>query len=204
MQFLLDLLPVIVFFVVFKVTGMFPEIAADQFQALMIATAALIVVTVTQSAWLWVRHRKVSRMQLITAGLVLVFGGLTLYLQDDLFIKLKPSMVYLLFAAAFLGSDLLTEQPVIRRMMENVVQMREERLWSVLNTAWVVFFIALAALNIWVASNWYYDHELWVDFKLFGLMGLTLIFVIAQAIWLTRHAIPIEEDGEDGTEDESA
>jgi intracellular septation protein len=200
MQFLLDLLPVIVFFVVFKIAGLIPALAGDPFQSLMVATAALIVVTVAQSAWLWLRHRRVSRMQLVTAGLVLVFGGLTLYLQDDLFIKLKPTMVYLLFAAVFLGSELFTELPVVRRMMEGAVALPSSGHWSALNTAWVVFFVALAALNVWVASTWYYDHELWVDFKLFGLMGLTLLFVVTQAAWLALHAVP----GADGAGDDTS
>jgi intracellular septation protein len=197
MQLLLDFLPVIVFFIVFKLAGLVPALAGDQFQALMVATAALIVVTVVQSLWLWFRHHRVSRMQLITAGLVLAFGGLTLYLRNDLFIKLKPSIVYLMFAGAFLGSDLFTDSPLVRRMMEGAVQMSEDRLWSLLNTSWVVFFIGLAALNVWVASTWYYDHALWVDFKLFGLLGLTLVFVIIQAIWLSRHALPVDDDAAD-------
>jgi len=196
MQFLLDLLPVIVFFAVFKLVGLIPGLVADEFGALLVATGALLVVTIAQAAWLWLRHRRISRMQLITAGLVLVFGGLTLYLQDDVFIKLKPSLVYLLFAGAFLGSDLMTDTPLARRMMSSAIELDDERLWSHLNTAWVVFFVALAALNLWVASHWYYDHELWVDFKLFGLMGLTLLFVLAQAIWLSRHASPVDDDAE--------
>lgn len=180
MQTLLDLLPIIVFFAVFKLWGIYP------------ATAALIVVTLVMTAWLWLRERRVSRMQLITAGLVLVFGGLTLWLQDETFVKWKPTVAYWLFAAGFLGSALFTERSFAERLMGEAIVLRDPSLWRRVNLSWVLFFLALGGLNLYVAYR--YPTETWVDFKLFGLMGLTLLWVVAQAIWLTQHAV--DEGGE--------
>ena len=171
MQFLFDLFPVIAFFVAYKVWGIF------------VATAVLIAGVLAQTAVSWIRHRKVSPMLLTSAVLVLIFGGLTLWVRDPAFIKWKPSIVNWLFAAAFLVSQYLRGPTIIQRMLgENVTL--EPADWQRLNLMWVGFFLVAGALNLYVAYR--FDEATWVNFKLFGLMGLTLAFALLQGVWIAR------------------
>jgi intracellular septation protein len=173
MQLLIDLLPVIAFFVAYKLADIY------------VATGVLIVGVLAQTAVTWIRHRKVSPMLLTSAVLVLVFGGLTLAIHDATFIKWKPTIVNWLFAAAFLGSQFVSDRTIVQRMMgENVTLDAPD--WRRLNLMWVAFFIVAGALNIYVAYR--YDEATWVNFKLFGLMGLTLVFALAQGVWIARRA----------------
>jgi intracellular septation protein len=173
MQFLVDLLPVIAFFVAYKLADIY------------VATGVLIVGVLMQTAYSWIKHRKVSPMLLTSAVLVLFFGGLTLLIHDPTFIKWKPSIVNWLFAAAFLASQYLRGPTIVQRMMgENVAL--DAGSWRRLNVAWVAFFIVAGALNLYVAYR--YDEATWVNFKLFGLMGLTLAFALAQGFWIARKA----------------
>jgi intracellular septation protein len=171
MQFLIDLLPVIAFFVAYKVAGIY------------VATAVLIVGVLLQTLVSWIRHRKVSGMLLTSAVLVLVFGGLTLLIHDATFIKWKPSIVNWLFAAAFLVSQYTRGPSIIQRMLSENVSL-DDASWKKLNLMWVGFFLFSGALNLYVAYN--YDEATWVNFKLFGLMGLTLVFALAQGAWIAR------------------
>ena len=175
MQFLIDLLPVIAFFIAYKMAGIF------------VATAVLIVGVLVQTAVSWIRHRKVSGMLLTSAVLVVVFGGLTLLVHDATFIKWKPSVVSWLFAAAFLASQFMRGQPIIQRMLGENVEL-EARDWKRLNLMWVAFFFIEGVLNLYVAYN--FDEATWVNFKLFGLMALTLLFALAQGFWISRRAEP--------------
>lgn len=173
MQFLFDLLPVIAFFVAYKVWDIY------------VATGVLIVGVVLQTLVGWIRHRKVSGMLLTSAVLVLIFGGLTLLIHDPVFIKWKPTIVNWLFAAAFLVSEFLSGPSIVQRMLgENVTL--DDASWTKLNLMWVGFFIIAGALNIFVAYR--FDEATWVNFKLFGLMGLTLLFALAQGLWIARKA----------------
>ena len=173
MQFLFDLLPVIAFFIAYKLAGIY------------VATGVLIVGVLAQTAVSWIRHRKVSGMLLTSAVLVLVFGGLTLLIHDATFIKWKPSIVNWLFAAAFIVSHFMRGPTIIQRMLgENVTL--DDGSWRRLNLAWVCFFLVAGALNLYVAFR--YDESTWVNFKLFGLMGLTIAFALAQGVWLARKA----------------
>lgn len=180
MQFLLDLLPVIAFFVAYKLTDIY------------VATGVLIVGVLIQTAWSWVRHRKVSPMLLTSAVLVLVFGGLTLAIHDPTFIKWKPSIVNWLFAGAFLASQYLSGPTIVQRLMgENVTL--DAGSWKRLNLAWVAFFLVAGTLNLYVAFR--YDEATWVNFKLFGSMGLTLVFALAQGMWIARKAEASDASG---------
>jgi len=173
MQFLVDLLPVIAFFVAYKLADIY------------VATGVLIVGVLLQTLASWMRHRKVSPMLLTSAALVLVFGGLTLLIHDATFIMWKPSIVNWLFAAAFLVSQYLRGPTIVQRMMgENIVL--DPASWRRLNLMWVGFFLFAGALNLYVAYS--YDEATWVNFKLFGLMGLTLAFALAQGVWIARKA----------------
>jgi intracellular septation protein len=173
MQFLIDLLPVIAFFVAYKLADIY------------VATGVLIVGVLLQTAWSWFRHRKVSGMLLASAILVLVFGGLTLLIHDPVFIKWKPTIVNWLFATAFLASQFLSGPTIVQRMLGENVSL-DEGSWKRLNLMWVVFFLFAGALNLFVAFR--YDEATWVNFKLFGLMGLTLAFALAQGVWISRKA----------------
>lgn len=179
MQFLVDLLPVIAFFVTYKLAGIYT------------ATGVLIVGVLAQTAVSWIRFRKVSPMLLATAALVLVLGSLTLYLHDANFIKWKPTIASWLFAGVFLASNFVRGPTIIERMLgENVTLEASD--WSRLSLAWVAFFVLSGVLNLYVAYN--YPEATWVNFKLFGLTALTLIFAVAQGIWIARKSEPTEAE----------
>ena len=181
MQFLVDLLPVIAFFITYKLAGIF------------VATGVLMVGVLAQTAVSWIRHRKVSGMLLTSAILVLVFGGLTLLVHDATFIKWKPSVVSWLFAAAFLASQFMNGPTLVQRMLgENVTL--ETGDWKRLNMMWVVFFLVEGILNLYVAYN--YDEATWVNFKMFGLMALTLLFAVVQGFWISRRPESADPDPE--------
>lgn len=169
MQLLFDFFPVIAFFVAYKLADIY------------VATAVIIVAVVLQTGIQWVRHRKVSSMALISGVLVLVFGGLTLLIQDKAFIQWKVTVVNWLFSAAFLASMLFGERTLIERMLGETVQL-DRALWRRLNVAWALFFLVLGAINLYVAYS--FSESFWVNFKLFGVLGLTLIFALAQGLWL--------------------
>ncbi len=174
MQFVVDLLPVIAFF------------AAYKFKGIYVATAVLIVGVLLQTAVTWLRFRKVSSMLLGSAAIVLLFGGLTLYLHDATFIKWKPTIVDWLFAAVLLYGQFARGPNFLQRMMGEQVSLAPTD-WTRLNVAWTVFFVLSGVLNLYVAYN--YPESTWVSFKLFGLMGLMLLFAVAQGFWIARRSI---------------
>lgn len=176
MKLLFDLFPVLLFFAAYKLHGIY------------VATAVAIVAGLAQVAWTWLRHRRVEKAHVATAVLLVVFGGLTLVLQDELFIKWKPTLLDWGFAAVFLGSRWVgTRRPLVQRMMAGTVTV-EDAVWERLNALWVWFFVLMGVLNLVVVYN--FDTDTWVNFKLFGMMGLTLAFVVAQAFYLARHMAP--------------
>jgi intracellular septation protein len=177
MKLLFDLLPVIAFFIAFK-------IPADPQEGVLLATAVAIICAVIQTAYLWFRHRRVEKMQLITVGIIVILGGLTLVFRDERFIKWKPTLVNWAFAIAFFVSAFISDKPLVRRMMENAVVL-PERTWTSLNYCWVVFFLLMGCANLYVAYN--FSTEIWVNFKLFGVLGLTVVFVLLQSFYLMRH-----------------
>lgn len=178
MQLLLDFLPVIVFFAAYKLSDIY------------VATGVLIAAVAVQSAVQWARKRTVSTMQIVSAGLVLVFGGLTLLIHDAEFIMWKPTIVNWLFAVAFLASQhrLLGGQPMVKRLFsasDARIHM-EPREWTRLNLMWVAFFVAMGIANLVVFKL--YDEATWVNFKLFGMLGLTFAFVLLQSFWISSRA----------------
>ena len=183
MKFLYDFFPILLFFVTFKLYN-------DPQQGILVATAVAIVATFFQVGIFWWRHRRVEKMHLVTLALIVVLGGLTLLLEDEMFIKWKPTAVNWLFGLVFLASQYVGEKPLVRRMMEANIQLPDP-VWMRLNVSWVVFFTAMGFTNLYVVYN--FDTDTWVDFKLFGLMGLTFAFIIVQALYLARHIKPDEE-----------
>ncbi|MFT6917003.1 MAG: intracellular septation protein [Motiliproteus sp.] len=185
MKLLFDFLPIAIFFGVYKYTG-----------DIILATAVLIPATIIQILFTWIRTHKIEKMQLVTLALVIVLGGATVLFQDKTFIQWKPTVVNWLFGLAFLGSQFIGAKPLVQRMMESAVTL-PAAIWTRLNLAWVVFFIVMGALNLYVAKTM--SEETWVNFKLFGMLGLTLIFIILQGIYLSRHISEKDDDDTDSS-----
>ncbi len=183
MKFLFDFFPILLFFVAYKMYGIY------------VATGVAIAASFVQVALFWARHRRFENMHLVTLGLIVVLGGATLWLQDERFIKWKPTLVNWLFALVFLGSQFIGKKPITERMMSSAISL-PAHIWSRLNLSWVVFFVASGLANLYVVYN--YDTDTWVNFKLFGLMGLTFAFVIAQGFYLARY-MPTDDDTEEET-----
>jgi intracellular septation protein len=172
MKFLFDLLPVILFFVAFKFAGIY------------VATGIAIVTTVVQVAWMWVRHRKVEPMQWVSLAIIVVFGGATMLLHDETFIKWKPTALYWLFGVTLFVAELVFDKNLIRAMMEKQMAL-PETLWRAVNFSWALFFLAMGALNLVIA--YHFSTDTWVDFKLFGGMGLMVVFIVVQSLWLAKY-----------------
>lgn len=180
MKILLDFLPVIVFFAVYKYTS-----------DILIATAVLIPATLLQMFYSWRSQGKIESMQLITLVLVVLLGGATLLFQDKAFIQWKPTIVNWLFAVGFLGTQFIGSRTVVERLMGNSIEL-EQSIWRKLNMIWVLFFIVLGIINLYVAFN--FSEDTWVNFKLFGMLGLTLVFILAQGFYIARHAKEPEQE----------
>jgi intracellular septation protein len=172
MKFLFDIFPVLLFFVAFKIWGIYA------------ATAVAIAATFVQVGWSWARHRKVDNMLWASLAIIVVFGGATLWLQDETFIKWKPTVLYWLFGSILLGSELFFRKNLIRAMMGKQITLPDP-VWQKLNLSWVVFFALMGGANLYVAFN--FPTDVWVNFKLFGGIGLMLVFVVVQGLMLSRH-----------------
>ncbi|MGH8705876.1 MAG: septation protein A [Burkholderiales bacterium] len=172
MKFLFDVFPVVLFFVAFKLADIY------------VATAVAIAATFVQIGWLKLRRRRVEPMLWASLGIIVLFGGATLLLRDETFIKWKPTVLYWLFGAVLAGAELLFRRNLIRTMLGSQVQLPEP-VWAKLNWSWVGFFAFMGAANLFVAYSFSTDQ--WVNFKLFGGIGLMLLFVFAQALFLARY-----------------
>lgn len=172
MKMLFDVFPVILFFVAFKVYDIY------------VATAVAIGATFAQIGWVWFRHRKVDNMLWVTLAVITVFGGATLLFRDDTFIKWKPTVLYWLFAGVLAVAALAFRKNLIRSMMQKQVTL-PDGVWTRLLMSWIGFFAVMGVLNIYVAYN--YSLDTWVNFKMFGGIGLMLVFVLLQALMLARH-----------------
>lgn len=190
MKLFFDFLPIVLFFVAYKLGGGEYSFNGEMVQVdgIYAATAVMIVATLFQVSFTWLRHRTVERAHLITLVLVIVLGGLTLWLQNPDFIKWKPTAVNWLFALVFIGAYLFTDKSLLERMMAQHIQL-PNKVWSRLNMAWILFFVGSGLANLYVAFN--YDEATWVNFKLFGMLGLTIVFIIAQSVYLARHATEV-------------
>lgn len=172
MKLLVDFLPVVIFFIVYKFFGIYA------------ATASAIGISVIQVAVSWFKDRHVSNLQWISLILLVVLGGGTLFLHNEMLIKWKPTVLNWTFAIAFIATQLFTEKPLIQRLMESNISLPKQ-VWLTLNMSWTIFFIVMGILNLLVA--YHFDTNVWVNFKLFGMLGLTIVFAVLQAIYLSRH-----------------
>ena len=172
MKLLFDLFPVILFFVAFK------------FQGIYIATAVAIAATVIQIIWTKFRHGKVDTMLWVSFAIISVFGGATLLLHDETFIKWKPSVLYWLFSAILLVSNFWFNKNLMKALLQEKIALPLHA-WNRLNLSWSLFFAVLGFINLYVAFN--YSTDAWVNFKLFGFTGLMLVFIVAQGAWLAKY-----------------
>ena len=172
MKFLFDFFPILLFFIAYKVFDIY------------VATAVAIAASFVQVGWFWLQYRRVEKMHVITLLMITVLGGATLIFHDDTFIKWKVSVVNWLFGIAFLGSQFIGKKPIIQRMMEASVDLPAP-IWLRLNLAWALFFISTGFLNLYVAYN--YDLDTWVNFKMFGMLSLTILFIFVQALFIGRY-----------------
>lgn len=204
MKILFDFLPLLVFFGCYKLGGMHPEAAqafvntymssllydgtatADQ-APMVIATMAGILANAAQIVYLKLRGRKVDFMLWLSLFLFVVFGGLTIYFHDEIFIKWKPTMIYWCFAIGLLVARYSFKNNLIRKAMGAQLTLPDE-VWERLNLSWTLFFAALGAINLFVAFVLFKsDFSSWVSFKAFGTTGLTFAFIIVQTIYLAKY-----------------
>lgn len=172
MKFFFDLFPVILFFVAFKLYDIF------------VATAVAIAASILQILWVWWRHRQIEKMMWINLMIIIVFGGATLVLQDETFIKWKPTVLYWLFATGLLVSNVIFKKNLIQTMMEKQMALPIP-VWNQLNISWIIFFVVMGLINLYVAFN--FPIGTWVSFKLFGATGLMLVFIVGQILMLNKY-----------------
>jgi intracellular septation protein len=172
MKLLFDLFPVILFFIAFKAFDIY------------VATTAAIAATVVQIAWTRWRHGKVDVMLWVSFAIIGVFGGATLLLHDETFIKWKPTVLYWLFSAILLFSNLLFNKNLMRALLHEKIAL-PVHIWHRLNLSWSLFFAVLGFINLYVAFS--YSTDAWVNFKLFGFTGLMAVFILAQSAWLAKY-----------------
>ena len=185
MKFFFDLFPVILFFLAFKFGGIY------------IATGVAMAATVVQIGWVWFRHRKVDTMLWVSLAIITVFGGMTLVFHDETFIKWKPTVLYWSFAIALTGSTLFLRKNLIRSLLGEQIRMPDP-IWNRLNWSWIGFFVLMGFSYLAVAFLFNFSTETWVNFKLFGGMGLMLAFIVVQALWLSKYVVEEPEPPKDG------
>lgn len=181
MKFLLDFFPILAFFVAFKFTG-------NSSEGIYVATAVLIVCSVIQIMVHWLLYKRFEKMYLTTFVVVLIFGGATLLLQDEKFIKWKPTVVLWIFALVMIGSQYIGKKNLFQRMMQYSDSgiTAAPQVWTRLNVSLSLFFIGVGALNLYVA--YHFDRAVWVDFKVFGIIILNLIFMAGAIFYLFKNA----------------
>jgi intracellular septation protein len=204
MKLLFDFLPIILFFVAFRIGKADADAAArlatghlgfmvqggvvgPKEAPILLATVVVIVATLAQVAWVKLRGRKVDTMLWVSLALVTVFGGATIWFNNQTFIMWKPTVLYWVMGAAFVVMPLLTGRNLLRTMLGEQLEL-PDAVWQRLSLAWMAFFAAMGVANLWVAFN--FEDSVWVNFKLFGGIGLTVLFTLAQAVYLSRYLKP--------------
>lgn len=175
MKMLFDFLPVLLFFVAYRWMGIYA------------ATIVAMVASCLQVIIYRMTHKSYEKMHVISFFLILVLGGATLFFHNPWFIKFKPTGVYWLMASIILGTQWFGSKPILQKMMESNMDLSKD-VWKRINLAWAVYFTVLGVVNLYIAYN--YSTDIWVNFKLFGGVGLTLLFVLGQALYLTKHVVP--------------
>ena len=198
LKFLYDFLPIIIFFATYKLTG----------NDIYAATIAAIIATLIHTAIQWIMHKKLENQHIINLVVILVFGSLTLIFHDDTFIKWKVTVINWIFGLVLLGSQFIGKKNIIQRQLGESIKLPDP-IWFKLNMMWVSFFIFCGLLNLYVAFFYGLNlseearQEIWVDFKLYGMLGLTFAFMIVQIFYLQRHIIVDESIDNNIKEEES-
>lgn len=172
MKLFLDFFPIVLFFVAFKLANIY------------VATGVAIAATVAQIAWLRYSTGKVEPMQWLSLAIIVLFGGATILAHDDTFIKWKPTVLYWMMGGALAGGMLFFRKNFLKSLMGTQLELPEPA-WRAMSWSWATFFACMGVLNLWVAFH--YDTNTWVNFKLFGGLGLMLLFVLGQALYLGRY-----------------
>jgi intracellular septation protein len=180
MKLLLDFFPIVLFFVAYKVWGIY------------VATAVAIAATIAQIAWFRYAQGKVEPMQWLSLGIIVVFGGATILAHDETFIKWKPTVLYWLMGGALAAGLVFFRKNLLKSLMGSQLELPDAA-WRAMNWSWVTFFAVMGVLNLWVAFT--FDTDTWVNFKLFGGLGLMALFVVGQAVYLGRHMKDAKEAG---------
>jgi intracellular septation protein len=174
---LIDFIPVLLFLLAFKIYGIY------------VATAVGIAATALQVIYTRLARKRFDKQQLVTLVVFVVFGGMTLYFHNPIFIKWKPSIVFWIFGIAFLGSQFIGKKPIIQRMLEGLMEDQTGsvpvRVWQRLNVAWTLFFLILGTVNIYVAYT--FSTETWVNFKVYGILVIIMVFSFVQSLFLARY-----------------
>lgn len=184
MQLFVDYIPIVVF------------VLAYFYKDIFFATAVLMGVMPVVLLLQWLMTREINRIYAVSTALVLVLGGVTIAFRNPTFLYWKPTVLNWLIAIVFLGSQWIGEKPIVQRMLEKAASLNADQ-WIRLNQIWVSFFVIVGGINIYVAYS--FSEAFWVKFKLFGMLGLTFIFVIIQSVWLTlatQKNAPAAEDSE--------
>lgn len=195
MKFLFDLLPIIFFFGTFKYAESHTDVAVSfatqllgsgitaELAPILLSTAVAILASLVQLIYLLVMRRKIETMFWISVAVIVIFGGMTLYFRDGAFIKWKPTILYWTFAAILLWGE-CTGRNFMKKMLEKAEMNLPESAWQTLQRAWIGFFIAMGVINLLVA--YLFSTDTWVNFKLFGLMGLTIVFTIGIGFFIAK------------------
>lgn len=174
---LIDFVPVLLFFIAFKIYGVYVATAVG-----IIATALQVIVT------RFVRKR-FDKQQLVTLIVFAIFGGMTLYFHNPIFVKWKPSIVFWIFGTVFLVTQFIGNKPLIQRMLEKMLEDQSQiipsKIWKKLNLAWALFFLCLGTINIYIAYT--FSTETWVNFKVYGILGFIILFSFFQAVFLSKY-----------------
>lgn len=185
MKQFIDFIPLILFFIVYKISPQAVDILGHSFMVggIFSATAVLIASSIVVYGILYIQQGKLEKSQWLTLAGCLVFGSLTLAFHSETFLKWKAPVVNWVFALVFAGSHFIGDRLLIQRIMGHALTL-PQAIWTRLNIAWIVFFLFCGAANLYVAFTY---QAFWVDFKVFGSLGMTLIFLIGQGIYLARH-----------------
>ena len=172
MKLLFDFFPILLFFIAFKMFNIY------------VATSVAIVASILQVGYFRLKFHRFETMHLVSMIVILVLGGATLLLHDIMFIKWKPTVIYWLFALLFLVTQFIGERTLLQRIMDNKISL-PQTVWNRLNTSWTIFFTVMGFVNLYIV--YHYSTNAWVNFKLFGTLGLTIGFVIMQSFYMAKY-----------------
>ena len=185
MKQFIDFIPLILFFIVYKISPQAVDILGHSFMVggIFSATAVLIASSIVVYGILYIQQGKLEKSQWLTLAGCLVFGSLTLAFHSETFLKWKAPVVNWVFALVFAGSHFIGDRLLIQRIMGHALSLPQP-IWRKLNVAWIIFFIFCGAANLYVAFTY---QDFWVDFKVFGSLGMTVLFLVGQGLFLAKH-----------------